>query len=405
MTNSPPANVKLAPGEAGRVLCSNFDTLYVSFDVGWQNDWLFNFLSEMKDRAIGENKAQPWEWPDPEGVVPWACDMQPHAARGYAWLLSGHDFVLKLADAFESKSKPNVYAEMRSEALWTLTPPGLVAKIKRLLECAYGNVRASKVSRVDACVDLLLPEELWTRDLLDFMVGKAGDDATYRRRRKLSGFTIGADNLQARLYDKDLEIRTKSKKVWMYDLWGFSEVPEGHRVVRVEFQLRREALAALEIDSFEELLQKADGLWAYCTREWVKFQDDPGKHHTQQNTLPWWQLVQSGFLGAWEAQPLVRVKAIDTDERQLRQQFLGYATSLMALRKEKDTSQEGFQRLMEEQVAAAARDGLTAPFLAKRVTEKRARHERISDNASINSGPLGVDLPSEGSQSREGGQT
>jgi hypothetical protein len=67
--------------------------------------------------------------------------------------------------------------------------------------------------------------------------------------------------------------------------------------IRVEDQARREALKQLGIDTFDDLLTKAAALWSYFTRSWLKVQDDPSKHHTQQKTLPWWNMAQDGFLG------------------------------------------------------------------------------------------------------------
>jgi hypothetical protein len=59
----------------------------------------------------------------------------------------------------------------------------------------------------------------------------------------------------ARLYDKVIEIETKSKKTWMYGIWKMEGPPKNGRVIRVEFQLRREVLRQLAIDTVWQLFK------------------------------------------------------------------------------------------------------------------------------------------------------
>lgn len=48
----------------------------------------------------------------------------------------------------------------------------------------------------------------------------------------MTGFRIGCGNIFARLYDKGLEIKTKSKKFWMFDLWKLESIPEGFKAIQ-----------------------------------------------------------------------------------------------------------------------------------------------------------------------------
>ena len=56
------------------------------------------------------------------------------------------------------------------------------------------------------------------------------------------------------------EIRDQSHKYWMYDLWNIKKGSVGpdKRVVRVEFQIRREVIKDLGIDTPKNLFEKID---------------------------------------------------------------------------------------------------------------------------------------------------
>src|SRR5690606_11582440 len=107
---------------------------------------------------------------------------------------------------------------------------------------------------------------------------RAAQVSPHLTHRKLTGFSIGKGQLSARLYDKPEEIASKSKKFWMYDVWGVESVARDHRVIRVEYQHRREALRELGVDSFADLVEKLDRLWAYDTGSWLRLVDDASKH-------------------------------------------------------------------------------------------------------------------------------
>jgi hypothetical protein len=91
---------------------------------------------------------------------------------------------------------------------------------------------------------------LWCRQLEDHVVTRAKAKCARGFGRSFSGLEISSGEMKGRLYDKDLEIRTKSKK-FMYDIWNINEgeLPKELRVIRIEFQLRRVALKELGIDS------------------------------------------------------------------------------------------------------------------------------------------------------------
>lgn len=331
MTISPPANVKLQPGEPARVLASGVDTLTLALDVEWRDSVAFHKLAELKSSAIEIGADQPGIIRPSDGSLPWLYNVKPYGGDGYEWMLTSGDMTLKIGQWLLPRSRPSIMAEIRSEALWTHGPRTMVERLCNLLGSVGGDVVYDRVSRVDVCTDVLLPTSTWGNHIVGHLVKRASAISTYFQHDALSGIQIGRGSIVARFYDKPLEIRTKSHKDWMFNIWGIESVPKDHRVIRVEFQMRRQSLKELGINTSGQLLDQLDRLWAYCSREWLKVQDDPSKHHTQQTTLDWWQVVQNGIDGSMHSHPLIRAKAISRDGQHHTRQIIGHITSLVAL--------------------------------------------------------------------------
>lgn len=341
MSNSPPSNVKLAPDEAVRVLASGLDTAVLTMDVEWQSEAVFEPLAAAKSSAKSS--------PDEPVVVTWACDgwtpemakdrriilqMLPYGAGGYEYVLQGREYTFRLAESVKSNGRPNVLVELRSELLWRCGPGEGVSRIIDVISQLGGIVRSVKASRLDVCCDVLISEDDWMAIKDAHRVSRAASVSTHEWRRKFTGLSLGRGMISARLYDKPLEIRQQSNKFWMYDIWQCNKPADGYRIIRVEFQLRREALRELGVDEWPDWFNKRDAVWAYLTQRWLRVVDDADLHHNCQAVLPWWAAVQSVPLVQKEASPAVRVRAEKADERQLLQQIGGCVAAISALRSE-----------------------------------------------------------------------
>ena len=251
--------------------------------------------------------------------------------RGYEWLLSNNLLTLKIGNWLRPISRPSILVEIRSETLWRLGVKETISALKSILEHYGASDIQIKPSRVDLCIDILINHESWNMNLIKLKVTRAHKSALYFDQDVLTGISIGKGKLSARLYDKPLEIKQQSKKLWMYDIWGINEVSEEAKIIRIEFQIRRECLKDLNIETIDCLFKFKNNLWAYCSKKWLKFRTNPGKHHTQRKTLPFWDLVQSGFSGEQQAHPLIRAKSLRTNKKQIWNQLYGLLTSYAAI--------------------------------------------------------------------------
>jgi hypothetical protein len=327
MTIRYPSNVK-------NILASGIDSLVISMGIDWKDESFFNILDELKEKA----KEYSLDYHgnikhfNAEEVYPFL--IKPHGTRGFSWILIGADFTYKIAKSTAPTSRPNGMIEFRSEALWRLGAADVLRIALNIIEANGGRIIETKLSRVDLCLDFILSEKHWSQNLMDCAVTRATDFVPYYTHKKLTGIRIGKDIISARLYDKPLEIQQQSKKYWMFDIWGIKEVPEGKKIVRIEFQIRREVLKILRLKTAEDLFLNIGRAWAYCTKKWLKFQDRPGLHHTQRTTFKWYEEIQDGFNGIQGAEPLVREKAVSMDKKRLMQQVNGLITSIHAIDQE-----------------------------------------------------------------------
>ena len=187
----------------------------------------------------------------------------------------------------------------------------------------------------------------------------------------------------ARLYDKALEIRTQSKKYWMYEIWKVPVIPEGAKGTRMEFQVRREALMELGIDTVWDLFDHPGNLWSYLTNKWLKFQDDPQQDFRWQNPLPFWRTVQNGFLGMQGCNPLIRAQAVQSDKKKIAQQLMGQLTSLIAIDDETGDITPGLEvdltDHLQKVIDSARLLELSPKDLGEKVRRKLCRYARRKD--------------------------
>ncbi|MCE5275779.1 MAG: hypothetical protein LLG43_11670 [Deltaproteobacteria bacterium] len=344
MTNSPPAKVNISDYQ---ILSSGIDTFYLSLDVTWNNEDIFNYLETLKEEAKISDKEVSGIFKTNDGSQEWIFIIKPHGSKGFAFILISKDYTLKIGKWLKPQSRPNILVEIRSETLWRMGTKAAVEWMIRLITGIGASIKSIKPSRVDFCVDIVLPAEMWTEEIKDYAVTRAKKKDTHDDGAAFTGISIGRGSILARIYDKGKEINL-SKKPWMLDVWGIDEIPIDKRIVRVENQLRREALKSLGIEKLEDLYEMENRVWVYLTTSWLKFQDRPGTHHNQRETLEWWKIVQGGYKGSQEATPAVRHKAFKVDKRRLAQQMYGLMTSLQAADLEEKSLDENHTVTLED---------------------------------------------------------
>jgi hypothetical protein len=146
-----------------------------------------------------------------EGEELWLCIIKPFGSKGYEWILEGNDYRLTIGHWLNPKSRPSIMAEIRSETLWRIGPQQAADFLKHILISSGAKALFFKVSRVDLCLDLTLPVDLWTADLVNLRATRANYAAPHFFNADLTGISIGKGAVSARLYDKIKEIARNPK--------------------------------------------------------------------------------------------------------------------------------------------------------------------------------------------------
>jgi len=384
MTISPPAKVK--PNTATlytyETLASGIDTLNLAVDVLWPNEDFIKNLEEWKKYSQDKGLDMPFNlfFPHTDKEL-WNFVIKPFGVSGYPFFIQNKHYALKIDKTLGPVSRPNVLIEIRSEALWQFTPFYAVEIILDFIRQMGGYVESAKTSRVDLCLDLHVPSNFKGIELILYATTRATYMALHLSHKYFSGLSIGKGDISARIYDKTLEIKQQSKKFWMFNIWGFEEIPRNLRVMRIEFQLRREAIRQMGIDQVDELLNHADNLWAYCTKKWLKFQDNPGKHHTQKKTFDWWKIVQNTFLGVSDPEPLIRCKALSTEKTYHYRQTMGALTSYAAIEEDNENCERKFRlkEFMSDPSSLAQILNRDEFEIRQRIDEKKMRNHRLNE--------------------------
>jgi hypothetical protein len=387
-SNRPPVKVDIPFFKPCKILASGVDSLSLSLTVGWRDKKLFEYLAGLKEKAqIINDNVEGILKPDGDSE-PWKFNIRPHGVRAYTWLLEGKDYFIKIFNSTKPTPRPSITIEIRSETLWANGPIHSIEYILDLIEGMGADIHKIKSSRIDLCADMMIDAELWNPLIKDQAVTRAKLKNSWDYGSDFTGLSIGRGHISSRLYDKVREICQQSKKFWMFDIWGLKmdTLQDDKKIIRVEFQLRREVIKELIDCDIYTTLEYLDRIWGYCTQEWLKFQDNPGEHHTKRKNLFWWDTVQNGFKGIQKPSPFVRKKAFKQDKKQLCAQIYGMLTSLHAINLEE--CRKGINQSSDihaiittyiDEIERSKNQNFTAPaIISKDVEKKRARYHRIT---------------------------
>jgi hypothetical protein len=243
------------------------------------------------------------------------------------WVLIFHGFVVKLSP-YEAKGvNPNFGLEIGAEVCMT---EGAICAARRIVAAldALGveQVAGLKPSRVDLCVDCPGLSVAWIWDVLDSgrLVG-GGRSGQINPRFHWSGkgekvwesVNFGSrrgKGVFLRIYEKRHEVISKKledcpKYELLYrDRWH-GELPERFAAARVEFELHRDVLKQLGVDTLDDLEARVGGVAGYLTTKWVRVHDNPPDRrngHYEGSIDPVWRAVQAAFRRAFDDSEPVR---------------------------------------------------------------------------------------------------
>jgi hypothetical protein len=190
---------------------------------------------------------------------------------------------------------PVVRVQPRAELLHAVGPAAAVAGFSELLaECC--TELSLSVNRVDLFADW----QGWELDGThrERFACRAGALRSFEDGGAFTGFEFGSRTSKtfcARIYDKTAEI-AHSGADWWPAVWG-DAYQSGERVLRVEFEVGRQALGEFGLDSPERVLAGTGDLWSYATGEWLTYRAPGGGVNPSRRPIaPEWRQVQAASL-------------------------------------------------------------------------------------------------------------
>lgn len=157
----------------------------------------------------------------------------------------------------------------RAEFLHGIGPAEVVQWFRSILEAECGPVQLT-TSRVDLHADF----QGWALSGNDRgrFVCRAKDLATYEEGDAFNGLQFGkrgSQTVSARIYNKTVESAKRGTAYWR-DIWG-SDYIDGIPVLRVEFEIGRDALRQYGLDTPEDVLAATGALWVSLTGSWLSY--------------------------------------------------------------------------------------------------------------------------------------
>lgn len=313
--------------------------------------------------------------------------VKPAGAKGkgngspyYAYVLESRGLRIKLAQRPEPHERiPNASVHAGSLLLMQAGFGNVLQDTRDALTNLGCVVERSKLTRIDACVDLAgVDVGEFTKALnKGCVITRARKRAIHFNGDRPTGMTCGSGAVMMRAYDKALEVKQKQDEAKRLHLeknrWG----GKPKTATRVEFQLRREALKSLGIDTPEDWLNKRAAIVAYLCGEWCRIVMDVDKDNSNYDRavlLDEWEAVREAF-AAWagRSEPAERKKDPKPDARALVKQAAGCLTSAYAVSREHIARNvdEFFADVVDRVWREITDDGADAPRLMDKLARRR----------------------------------
>mgnify|MGYP003642542156 CR=1 FL=1 len=282
------------------------DTVHLALGVHWENfEEFFGCLAVAKEQAI-ENHGALRLTIRGRLVAIKPKGKKSGGGRGmyYPICLNTQGFTIWLSEhASPIEQTPNVLVEMGSALL--MSTRGLMSALEELVILLGefgGQVLWDKISRIDLCADLpnVDPHDLIDLVYLEQTVCRARIEQFFRESGRWRGIQVGRGELLVRIYDKFHEVtRAKPDPIKLILLERYRWGGPQETASRVEFQLRREAVKSLGVDTASDYLAQRDKLVAYLCESWFRLVDsvpDRENNNTQRAaTHPLWLNVTEAF--------------------------------------------------------------------------------------------------------------
>jgi hypothetical protein len=328
-----------------QVVFQGLDTLHIVYIGYLDPDWWESSELKVKKRKAQERKEVPYV---KIGSDSW--EVSPKGNREYVYCLMRNGWRVYVSSARGTKP---IFNQLKIEIPSSRLRLGLEDLDKEFRAIAFCvlSLGGERVQRVDITADISgfpmndlneyhfygFPTKMKSinSDLVlekFYSLGKESDLET----------VVVGKNPQLRIYDKK-KLAIQQDPDW-FECWydkSYEEVLEFYEgdiniipeITRFEFQLRAYTLREFQVNSYDDLMEKIQGLWDYMGNKWMELKiDDPRiKVKRKLPVAPIWTFMRAlKFNGNLK---LKRVKPFGKDSSKNFEQIMGHFSSFLAKEK------------------------------------------------------------------------
>ncbi|MBL4571865.1 MAG: hypothetical protein JKY86_02180 [Gammaproteobacteria bacterium] len=274
-----------------RILRTGVDSLYLSYQGDMHADAAIR-LSELKHLAQSDKGSDAVLAQFKVGDQ--LLEVLGHGRPPYTYVLVDGWFRLEVAKE-DAVRLPMAYCKIASSLLTAMGHDSAVDALNNVISAIGSTDSQPNVSRIDICADFTTDHPLDQLAEREF-VTKARSFSRHTVAREFSGFSFSAGSpTSGRLYNKTLEMVSKNRPRPDLELqWRQSGWDGVQDVWRLEFQFRRETLAAFKLVPYKDAVSALPDLWKYATRNWIRHTLPSSTDDTQSrwSTSPFWKSIQ-----------------------------------------------------------------------------------------------------------------
>ncbi|BBO18500.1 conserved hypothetical protein [Candidatus Brocadia pituitae] len=352
------------------------DSLYVSYK-GTLKEGLKERLEEKKKLAQSEDAKE-------QALAVMTIDdhcfeVLDKGTRWYSFILVDNWYHLQISGSKRQKL-PQIYVQISSELLTCYGLDNAINELRKIVPMLLEKIEEETVSRTDVFTDFTTNGELETIEKVSWIT-RAQKTHKYWNGDIFTGWTIGqGGDILARLYDKTVEIE-KSRKDYLREIWEKQGWDTFQRVWRLEFQLRRELLGQMKINTYSSLMEKINDMWKYCTRDWLRLAiKETTINRTRWKTNPLWEKIQDIRFHDGKFTGILREvdKSRIPSDKTLYQNGIGYITAYAAREGHESVNPETVNEYLEKakNYLREQTNGRDEEYLKTKIRNKKKKYNK-----------------------------
>lgn len=368
-----------------KALRFGIDSLYVSYYGQLAEDW-DKKLFGLKEKAQSDDEKE--QALAQVTIGSHLFEVRDKGMPRFPYVLLDNCFFIKV-NRGKSRKSPMAHIQISSEYLAAVGPESAMQDLSYIINTLGLVHGTATISRADLFLDFTCVDDLYAIRQPDW-VTRANLMAMYfdcRLDDPFTGWVIGiGGDVHARLYEKVVEIKTKSRKTWLYSLWQDNGWQGDGKVWRMEFQIEKQFLKQVLIFSLSNLLEFQAELWRYLTHDWLRLTIPSltDKKRDRWPNHPLWDDIANVYLSPIDQPRLKRFRPerLPHDER-IFIHGLGGLTSFMAREGIEDFSEGVGEFLHQANKYHEHSAGGLCGYVQRKVKAKGRKYNTINNRQNL----------------------